>query len=176
MVVAVVREIFPARPAELSEVEVQIRSQIETRKSGDLARQKAVEAVAKIKGGMDLKTLAKTYGLEVRTAPEFGRDGAAEGLGSAAYLSEAFTKPVGSVIGPVAVGPLMAFAKITAKVETDMRQLPDQREAIVLALKGRKSRERQDLLDDGILSRLIREGKVKINPAVVKRIVASYRA
>jgi peptidyl-prolyl cis-trans isomerase D len=176
MVIAVVREIFPARPAELSEVEVQIRSQIEIQKAGDLARQKAVEAEAKIKGGMELKTLAKTYGLEVKTAPEFGRDGAAEGLGSAAYLAEAFTRPVGSVIGPVAVGNLMAFAKITAKVETDMRQLPEQREGIVLALKGKKSRERQDLLDDGILTRLIREGKVKINPAVVKRIVASYRA
>jgi hypothetical protein len=46
---------------------------------------------------------------------------------------------------------------------------------VLLQLKRRKATERKDLFEDGIVSALIREGKVKIHENAVRRLVAAYR-
>jgi peptidyl-prolyl cis-trans isomerase D len=175
LLAAVVREVVPARPAELNEVENQIRSEVESNKAQTVAQQKAKEAAEKIKAGADLKVVAKAMGIEIKIAPEFGRDGAAEGIGQATYLEEAFAKPVGAIVGPVTVTGRIFITRVAGKADADMSKLPEQRETLVTALKGRKARERQELFEDGILTELIREGKVKINQDVINRLVASYR-
>jgi hypothetical protein len=47
---------------------------------------------------------------------------------------------------------------------------------MVSALKGRKSQERKDLFEDGLVHRLIEQGKVKINTDAIKRLQSSYRS
>ena len=174
---AVVNEVHPSRQAELSEVEQQIRAQIVEEKARALARRKAEEAQQKLAGvNNDLKKLAQATGGEFKAAPEFSRDGAVEGLGSASYVAEAFNKPVGAVLGPVQSGESFFIVKVTKKVEPDLSKLAAQRESLVNGIKRRKAAERRELFDDGVFFQLVREGKVKIHEKTVKRLVASYRS
>ena len=123
----------------------------------------------------DLKKLAQSTGGEFKTAPAFGRDGAAEGIGGAQFLAEAFVKPVGSVFGPIQVSGSFFIVKVIERTEADMSKLPAERDALLLQIKRRKAAERKDLFEDGIVEALIREGKVKIHENAVRRLVAAYR-
>ncbi len=176
LVVALLTDIFPSRQAEFDEVVAQVREQVMAVKADRAIEERYKEAASKLASlGGDLKKLAQATGGEFKSPPEVGRDGAVEGLGAATYISDAFDKPVGAIVGPVRA-PAGAFvAKITAKTAADMSKLPAEREAILLQLKRKKATERNDLFEDGLLVQLIRQGKVKIHEDAIKRLVASYR-
>ncbi len=57
-----------------------------------------------------------------------------------------------------------------------MSKFPQERDSIVTQLKGKKSADRQSLLQDSILTDLIQHGKVKKHQAVIDRLVAQYRS
>jgi peptidyl-prolyl cis-trans isomerase D len=176
LAVAVVTQVFPARPAELAEVENDIRQQLTNSKAQQLAAQKLKEATEKFKAaGSDLAALAKSIGGEVKTADYFNADGAAEGIGPASYLADAFKKPVGSTFGPVTIGEQVFLVKITDRQEADASKLAADRDTIVLALKRKKHTERKELFEDGLLTQLIKEGKVKKYPENINRVVQLYR-
>ena len=177
LAVAVVTEVFPARQAELAEVESQISSRLTTQKLGQLVEQKAREVLAKARSmNGDLKKVAQTAGLDWKETPPFTRDGAAEGLGPASYVSEAFTNPPGYVFGPVTMAEQKFICKVVAQVPADMSRLDAQRTEIAKQIRDRKASERVDVFEATLRDRLIREGKVKIHKDVIDRLVASYRA
>ncbi len=175
LVVAVLREVFPARPAELAEVENQVRQQLVTRKLQSLLDQRAGEILEKARSaGGDLRKVAQATGFEFRTTQEFGPDGAADGIGPASSVIEAFLKPVGEIFGPVTMGEQRFVCKVAARTDADMKKLAEQRAAILNELKTRKARERGELFIDSIRTRLVREGKVKIHEDVIRRIASAY--
>jgi hypothetical protein len=177
LVVAEVTDIHPSHPAELSEVEAQIRGQYSQQQGMQLAADKAKKAADLLKtNGGDLKAAAKTLGMEVKSTDFFARNGAAEGIGAASYLADAFDKPVGSIIGPINAGSQTVVAKIAQRQDVDMSKLAQERDAIVLALKGKKTAERQVLLRDSVLSTLIQQGKVKMHRDVINRLISRYRS
>ena len=98
-----------------------------------------------------------------------------EGLGSATYFTDAFTKPIGTVIGPVTVMGQSVVAKVVAQAAADMTQLAGERDGIVSGIKARKARLRQDLFEDGLVSNLIKSGKVKINQDAINKVKAAFR-
>ena len=168
--------INPVRTPELSEVEGQVRLRYQQDNGGMLVTEKAKKAaeMAKANGG-DLNAVAKSMKLEVKTTDLFTRSGAAEGLGSASYLGDAFGKPIGTVIGPLGTGSATIVAKVIEKVDADMSKLAEQREQIVEQLRRRKLDERQFLLQDSVLSYLIQKGKVKKHQDVINRVILRYR-
>lgn len=175
LVVAVLREVFPARPAELAEVEDQVREQLLTRKLQSLVDQRALDVLEKARAaGGDLRKVAQATGFEFRTTQEFGPDGAADGIGPASSVLEAFLKPVGELFGPVAVGDQRFVCKVAARTDADMKKLAEERAAILNDLKARKARERGELFLDSVRTRLVREGKVKIHEDVIRRIASAY--
>ena len=177
LVVATVTELHPPHPPEFAEVEGAVRAQYGQQQAVQLTADKSKKAAELVKSnGGDLKAAAKSTGGEVKTADFFARNGAAEGLGAASYLVDAFEKPVGTILGPINMGSQTVVAKITEKQTADMSKLPAERDAIVLALKGKKTAERQVLLRDSILSRLIEQGKVKMHRDVINRLIARYRS
>jgi peptidyl-prolyl cis-trans isomerase D len=173
LVVAVLKGITAGRQAELREVEAQVRQAVTSQKVALLVKEKSAEAEQKLKASGDMKTVAKAYGLEVKSTPEFTREGAAEGIGPAAYLLDAFTQPVGTVLKAVEMGGQVFLVKVTGKVEADLGKLAAERSQVVLSLKQRKARERDDLFKDGIMTQMIKEGKIKMHQDVIQRIVAS---
>lgn len=176
LVVAAVQEIFPSRQAELSEVEGQIKQSLASTKSQQILSAKTQEAMEKLKGfGGDMKKLAAAMKLTPKTTAEFGRDGAAEGIGSASYLEEAFRRDVGSVFGPVNVNGKNYICRVASKSAADMGKLADQRFDLLLKLKQRKAQERKDLFEDGLMQRLQDEGVVKMHKDTIKRVVDGYK-
>lgn len=177
LAVAVMNDIIPPRQAELSEVEKQIREQLLAQKAREMAQQKSREGAAKMNEvGGDLKKLAQMTGGEFKAPPAFDRNGAAEGIGAATYLNEAFTRAPGSLFGPVQVADGFFIVKVVQKTEPDMSKFAAERDALVLELKRKKAADRRDLFEDGVLEALVRDGKVKIHDNAIRRLVASYRS
>ena len=111
----------------------------------------------------------------MKTADYFSRDGAAEGIGPAASLNEAFEKPDGTIIGPVSVAGQAIIGKVVDRQKADMSKLAEQRQTIIGQLKARKAQDAAPLLMDSVVTRLIQEGKVKKHQDVINKLVAQYR-
>jgi len=177
LVVAVLTDIFPAAPSELAEVEKDIKDQLLSEKAAQVLQQRAREAFDKAKSlNGDLKKVAQAMGLEVKTTQDFGADGAADGIGPASTVSDAFTQPVGAVLGPVTAGEQQIVYKVASKTPPDLSKLAEQRNDLVSAVKSRKANSRMELFEDSLRAALIRQGKVKIHQDVINRLVGSYRS
>jgi hypothetical protein len=129
---------------------------------------------AKSMGG-DLATAAKTMGLEVKTSGEIDRSGSVEGLGSASYIQEGFTRPDGAVFGPISTPDGTVVAKVIQHADPDLSKLPEQRVALRDEIKSQKARDRNSLFEAGLRDALIKQGKIKIHQDVINRLLASYR-
>jgi peptidyl-prolyl cis-trans isomerase D len=176
LVLGVVADIIPSRQAEFADVEKDIRTRLETTKGQNVAMQKAAEAVAKAKAGTDIKQLAKSYGLEAKTTPEFDRTGEAQGIGTATYLNEAFTSDVGAVFGPLNIGDRRFVVRVAGKSPADLNRLATERDNVRMSLKRQKALARKELFEDGLVTELIREGKVKRYDAAIQRLRQNYRS
>jgi peptidyl-prolyl cis-trans isomerase D len=166
----------PGRDAQLSEVESRVRDRVADQKATQLAEQKAKEAGEQLKTSPEqFEKMAKTLGLDVSNPPQFGHNEAVEGLGSSAYVEEAFKKPVGAVLGPINVLGRQVIYKVVAKTEPDPSRLAAEKDSILLDLKQKRAVERRDLFYDSVLTKLIQEGKVKIHRDVIQRLVTASR-
>jgi hypothetical protein len=126
--------------------------------------------------GGDLSKAAKSMGLDTKTSNDVDRAGNIEGIGMANYVSEGFTKPVGTVFGPVGTpdgGTIVA--KVISHGEADLSQLAAQRSTIRDEIKSQRSRERNTLFEGGVKDMLIKQGKIKIHQEVINRLIANYR-
>ncbi len=177
LALAVVTAVEPERPAAFEDVASQIRQQIVFRRASEqrskLANQVAAEAKAP---GADLKAIAAKYKLEYKSTPEFGINGAAEGLGSAEMLREAFGKPKGYVPTPVGGGDDLFVVRVLETLPADVVALAAQRDSILQQLKQNRGRERGELFQEGLVEQLTKAGKIKMYPENVKRLLASYGA
>ncbi len=125
LAVAVVTGTRPPHPAQLSEVESQVRQNYLQGEANRMVTEKAAKAAELLKqNGGDLKAAAKAVGGEVKTADFFSRNGAAEGIGSATLLSNLFDKPDGSVFGPLGAGGQTIVGKVTGHQDADMSKFP----------------------------------------------------
>jgi parvulin-like peptidyl-prolyl isomerase len=88
---------------------------------------------------------------------------------------QAFTKPDGSVFGPVSLPDGRVIVKVLSHAPPDMSQFAGQRSAIRDELKSRKAKERNELFEAGLREQLIKQGVVKIHQKVVDQLVANYR-
>ncbi len=173
MIMAVITDVFPSHPSSFEEAESQVRGALVFEKARQAAAQKADELVAKAKeAGGDLKKAAESMGLTVVEAPPFSRNGAIEGLGSPDAIPESFTKPVGTVFGPTMIGSFRVVGKITERIEPNMADLAAQASALRDDIKHTKARERDALFEDGVREQLIKEGKIKVHPDVLKRLTS----
>jgi peptidyl-prolyl cis-trans isomerase D len=177
LAVAVVSDIMPARPAELAEVEDTVRTRLVDQKVRQIVEQKARELRDKAMAlGGNLKQAAQDMGVVWKTVPEFNRGGAVEGLGSGAQVMDAFTKPIGSVFGPIMIGDMRFVCKVVGRTPPDPAQLAAEREMLIAQIKRNKAMERYMLFADGLRAELVRQGKIKIHQKVIDRIVATYRS
>src|SRR5579863_264526 len=94
--IVVVTGVQPPHPAQLSEVENQVRQAYSQGEANRIVAEKAAKAAELLKqNGGDLNAAAKAVGAEVKSTDFFLRTGAAEGIGSASLLGDLFSKPVG---------------------------------------------------------------------------------
>jgi peptidyl-prolyl cis-trans isomerase D len=174
---AIVNDVIPPHPSSFEEVQSQIREMMERNRSGAAVQKHANELIEKAKAmGGDLAKAAKSMGLDIKTSTEVDRAGKIEGLGAASYVSEGFSKPDGTIFGPVGVpdgGTIVA--KVISHSDADMSQLAAQRSEIRDEIKSQKARERNTLFESGLKDMLIKQGKIKIHQDVITRLIANYR-
>jgi peptidyl-prolyl cis-trans isomerase D len=175
--IAQVLDVFPPHQASFADVQNTIKETIATNRAAGAVRTHAQELVDKAKAmGGDLAKAAKSMGLEVKTSDEVTRTGAIEGLGSASYIADAFTKPDGSVVGPIATPDATVVAKVVSKTQADVSKLTnDERAKLRDEIKSRKGRDRGMLFEAGLREALIQQGKIKIHEDVIKRLIAQYQ-
>ncbi|MBV9611485.1 MAG: peptidylprolyl isomerase [Acidobacteriaceae bacterium] len=173
---AVITNIVPARNAEYAEVENEVLQRYTTADSLRLAQQAAQAAADRARKGESLESLAKQYGIQVKTAAPFTIDGAAEGIGSASLLSAAFKGNVGDVFGPIAAQSGEFVCKVSQKLPADMTQFAKNKDSIVQSLMQQRQSVEQPLFRQSIVSELKRRHKIKINEAALEHIIGSYQS
>jgi hypothetical protein len=175
IVVVSVTDYQPARQASLEEAKTDVRNKASQGKLQRILGDKAKELQAKAQAmGGDLAKAGKEMGIEVKTSPDVDRQGAIESVGSATSLPDAFTKPEGSLFGPVSVPGGQVIAKVVAKTPANLADLPKQSDAIRADLKQKKTADRSTLFEEGLKKRLTAEGKLKVNQDVLSRLLQTY--
>jgi hypothetical protein len=175
LAVAVLNSRTPGRPAEFNEVQAQIRDKMTNDRAAQIAGDRAKELADKVKNGEDITKLAKAMGLDVTNSSMFGRVDSIDGLGPAATLEDAFSAPVGGVLGPLSIQGRNVVARVAEKAAADMAALPVEHDTILANLKQKKAQDRNALLMDGILAKLTSEGKVTVNQKEIQNLVATLR-
>jgi len=173
---ALVTDIVPARPNTFEEVQAQIRSEIVQKRASIAQQEHAKELVEKARAaGGDLAKAAKAMGLEVKTSNEFDRAGNIEGLAGASYVADGFSKPDGSIYGPIGTPDgAQVVSKVIAHIAPDLSKLPEQRATIRDEIKTQKAKDRNTLFEAGVKEALTKQGKIKIHQDVFNRLLLSY--
>jgi peptidyl-prolyl cis-trans isomerase D len=173
--IASVTDVQAGHPASFDEAKTEVHNKASQEKLNKVVNDKANELVEKAKSmDGDLAKAAKAMGIEVKTSADVDRQGAIESVGTASMLPDAFTKPVGSIIGPSQVTGGKVVAKILSQTPANIADLPAQSASIRDELKQQKSRDRAQVFVDGLRERLKADGKLKINQDIVNQIVQSY--
>jgi len=175
LAVAVVTGITPSRTADFEEARDRIKEAFQNVESQKIAQQKAKEAADKmLVPGSDWRAIAKGLGGELKTSPEFAPDGSIDGLGGASMLGDLLNKPVGASAGPISIVGQWVVARIAERKEPEAAGIEAMRKTIQLNLKQKAATERYLLMRDGMLNRLIEQGKVKKNKKAIERLLASF--
>lgn len=175
LAVVVLKSRTPARTATFDEVKDQIRQRFMIEKSKEIAAAKAKEAAEDLRKGEDMEKVAKEFKSTVVTSSLFTASDSVEGLGLAAYVQDAFTKPVGTVVGPSEINGQNVVWKILEQVHADPATYASQKDAIVDALKRNKATVMNELMEDSVIVQLTDNGKLKVNNDAVKALAATYQ-
>lgn len=168
---------IPAHPAAFEEVQGKVRDALVKDKLNKLVDQKATQLADKARATGDLAAAAKSMGLEAKTSDAVDHAGAIEGLGSASMFPDAFSKPVGTVIGPNSIGAdSKVVCKVVEKLPADLTGLPSQMAAIRDQIKGQRSQARATMFEEGVRDALIKEGKIKIHQDVIDHFINSFHS
>ena len=176
LAIALCTDVIPPHTAPFDEVKDKVKDEIVKNRSTVAVQKHAQELLDKAKSmGGDLEKAAKSTGLDVKTSAEIDRNGTIEGVGSAAYFQDAFSKPDGSVVGPISTTDATVVARVISHVAPDMSKLPEQRVAIRDDLKRQKAQQRNALFDAGLRDALIKQGKIKYHKQAFDSLMQSYR-
>lgn len=173
---SVVTTITPARNAEFADVQNDVVQKYTTAEAQRLANQAAQAAAEKAQKGESLEALGKEYGTTVKIAAPFTIDGAAEGIGSATMLPQAFKGKLGDVFGPVAAQGGEFICKVTERTPADMSQFEKNKDGIMQSLKSQQQVVQEPLFRASIVNDLERHGKIKRNRETIERLVNSFQS
>jgi peptidyl-prolyl cis-trans isomerase D len=169
---AVVKGVQPDRDATREEAMDTILRVLKGRKAATLAERRLAEAKEAVESGASMRVVGRNMGLTYGEAPPFTRLSAAEGIGNAGEVYQAFDVPAGTVIGPFRSAARMFLARVTEKEEANLAELATERDEIRKQLGAVKAQERLQLYLEGVQARLEREGKIKIDS---QRVAAMMR-
>ncbi len=172
--VAVLDKRTPGRQSTLEEAKAGIRETLLTAGAAKLVADRAKEAAERVKKGENMEAVAKALGAKFDGATNFGITDSVPGIGPAILLQDAFTKGVGTVIGPSIMQARTVVAKVISKTDADMAGLAGERETLLTQLKTQRAQQQTNpLLMDSILRKYTADGDVTVNEAAVQQIIGS---
>jgi peptidyl-prolyl cis-trans isomerase D len=181
LALAVVTGVNPARQKTFEQVQSDVRDKLTAGRLATALQKHAQELYDKAKEmNGDLEKAAKSMGFEVKTTEEFNRAGNIKEFDpkepvQAARFKDGFTLPDGSVFGPVPLPSGTIIPKVIAHIAADMSLLPSQRDLIRDDIKKQKANDRDSLFEAGVVTELMRQGKLKIHKDVIDRVIQAYK-
>jgi len=173
---AVVTNIVAAHNADYADVQKDVEQRYVTMEASRLAHEAADAAAQRARKGESLESIAKSYGLTVKTAAPFTISGAAEGIGSASLFSNAFKGKAGDIVGPVVAQSGQFVCKVSDRIPADMSQYAKNRDDIVQQLMSQKQSIDAPLFRESVVDDLKHRGKIKVNQPNIDRIISSYQS
>jgi peptidyl-prolyl cis-trans isomerase D len=167
------KDIETAHQGTLAEVRDKVVADYQQDKAGELARSKVEQLAKQAQGGEDFTKAAKSLNLDVQTPAAFTRTGDIPGLGSAQTLDGAFNLPVGQISAPKQVSGGWLVYKVVEHDSADPAELILQSEQIKQQLLQSKQNAAYDAFRTALEDRLKKEGKLTINPDVLKRLTSA---
>ncbi|MEP6716291.1 MAG: peptidyl-prolyl cis-trans isomerase [Terriglobia bacterium] len=175
-VLAVVTDVQPAHAASLEEAKADVKNKASQEKLNKLLDQKSNDLIAKAKTmDNDLEKAGKALNIEIKTSPDVDRQGSIESVGSTSSVPEIFTKPVGSLIGPVQVSGGRLIARIVSRTPANIAEMAAQANSIRDEIRQQRARDRAQIFQEGLRERLKADGKLKVHQDVIDGIVRNYQ-
>lgn len=173
--IGLVTEYQGVHPATFEEAKSDAHTRASQDKLQAVLATKLSDLLAKMHSlGDDLEKAAKSLNIEVKMSDPSNREAAIEGIGQANTIADAFTKPAGSIIGPITVAGGRIVAKVVEKIPADLAGLAAVSGTIRSDLKQQRVRDRIQVFEMGLKKRLEEEGKLKVHEDVVTRVVKNY--
>jgi len=169
-VVASVTQIQPARPATLADVRAKVEADYRNEESTTLTKQKAEELYKRVQGGESLAAAAKALGFEVQTSEFLSQNDTLASLVPMHRLAAAFNLPVGQTSPPLDQASNWFIYKVVERQEPNPEDLAKQKADIERQLTLAKQQMAFDAFQESLRQRLSREGKLRINDQVLKRL------
>ncbi len=162
--VILAEDILMPRPAELAEVEPQVRRAVETERRRELVNQALTEARERLAQGATLDEVAGELGLTVSESQPFGADGNIVGLGSLPQLARAaLAMEEGEVGGPVETPQGAVLYEVSERTAFDPQQFAAAKEQTRQTLLS----ERAGLLQNSLIQQRREELGVTYSRSVV---------
>jgi peptidyl-prolyl cis-trans isomerase D len=174
LAIVVLNQIVPSKPAEFAEVQDRIRDTMVSAGAQGRASSEAQKFAEKLRAGADFDATAKASKFDV-VKSEFGINDSVEGLGPGSSLIEAFSRPVGTVLGPGSIQGRDVVYQVTGRVTPDIKDYANERQTELDTLKKQRAKDQYDLMLDSIMANLRAEKKIVVNQDNMKKLAASYR-
>ncbi len=159
---ASVTAVSPPRDAALAEVRDRVQADFVRSEMSELARARAQEVFDAASEAGGLREAARRLGLEVKESAPFKRTDMIDGFASATSIAaKVFNGAPGTLGGPVSAGAGMGVFEVSQRLEADMTEFFDQRDAI--RSKALQARQTQmfEIFKDDALKRYRDSGKIK---------------
>jgi peptidyl-prolyl cis-trans isomerase D len=164
------KEIQPAHQGTLAEVRDKVLADYQQEKSIELARTKAQELAKRVQSGESFDQAAKALGLTAVTPEAFARNGSVPDVGSAQLLQASFGMSVGQVSQPTQVAGNWLVYRVVGHQPANPADLATQSDQIKQQLLQAKQTAAFEAFRTALEDRLKKEGKLTINPDVMKRL------
>jgi len=169
-VIASVTQIQPARQATLADVRAKVEADYRNEQSTTLAKQRAEELYQRVQGGETLAAAGKALGFEVQTSEFLSQNDTLASLVPMHRLAAAFNLRIGQTSRPLDQASNWFVYKVVERQEPNPEDLAKQRADIERQLTLAKQQMAFDAFQESLRQQLSREGKLRINDQVLKRL------
>jgi peptidyl-prolyl cis-trans isomerase D len=153
---------------KLDEVKEQVRSEIIAQRARDMAKQKAADLSAKVKGAADFEKAVKAAGAEVKTTDLVTRDSPLPDVGAAPdVLEAAFRLAQGAVSEPLTTPSGTVIVKVVEKHEATAADLSSNKDSFRAELLS----DRRDRLFSSYMTKAKQKMRIDVNREAMQRVI-----
>jgi peptidyl-prolyl cis-trans isomerase D len=158
---------------QLAEVRDKVRDDLVKERAAEVAKAKAAEIAATLKGASDFAAAAKKAGLEVKTTELITRGSAVPDVGTSAELDQiAFTLPKGAVSDPISTPQGTAVIRVVEKEDVTPEQIATGSDQIREELLN----QRRDQFFSGYMQNAKKNLKIELKPDTLARVLGPVPA
>jgi peptidyl-prolyl cis-trans isomerase D len=156
------------RLPQLAEVREKVRDDLTRERAAELAKSKAAEIAAMLKGAGDFVAAAKKAGLEVKTTELIARGAALPDIGVSAEVDKvAFSLPQGAVSDPISTPQGSVIVRVVEKAAVTDEQIATGRDQV----RDELVNQRRDRFFSGYMVEAKKKLDIRINQDTLQRAI-----